>query len=126
MREVVLIFGEVVDVALERIAAKPARSTLPAPIEHRHGKAPAAKLANRLEIFLDELGAARERCTPCRADSRSDDCQLAIAQAKPLRTSMKPIDAPSGIGFLGVATRSMKLEQTLRLGHARDDDARSL
>ncbi len=60
MREVFLIFGEIVDVALERVPGEPARSALPPPIEHSHGKAAAAKLAHHLEIFLDELGAPRE------------------------------------------------------------------
>ena len=56
--EVFLILGEIVDVTLERIPGQPARAALPAPIEHRHGKAAPAQLAHHLEIFLDELGAA--------------------------------------------------------------------
>ncbi len=58
--QVFLILGEVVDMSLEGIARQPARSPLPAPVEHGHGKTAAAKLANHLEIFLDELGAPGE------------------------------------------------------------------
>jgi hypothetical protein len=45
--------------------------------------------------------------------SLSTDCQLAKRMRKPLRISMKPVDAPSGIGFLGVATRSMEFKRPL-------------
>ncbi len=58
--KVVLVIGEAPDVTPEPVPEQPARSPLPAPIEHRHGEAPAAKLAHHLEIFLDELAAAGE------------------------------------------------------------------
>src|SRR4029077_12786424 len=56
-RDVVLVIVEALDVAFERIPHEPARAALPAPIEHRHGKAPAPELAHHLEIFFDELAA---------------------------------------------------------------------
>ena len=58
--EVVLVVGEIADVTLARIGELALGAALPAPIERGDGKAARAQFAHRLEIFLDELGAALE------------------------------------------------------------------
>ena len=108
-RDVVLVIVEALDVAFERIPHEPARAALPAPIEHRHGKAPAPELAHHLEIFFDELAAPgkdADRAMPLlerRAPARKAQAHAALALQNPTET-------PSGIGFFGVATRSMTLK----------------
>src|SRR3546814_14832655 len=69
--DVVLVVGEAPHVAFERIPHQPARTALSPPIEHGDGKASPPKLANHLEIFLDEqIGRAscRERVVSVRVD----------------------------------------------------------
>ncbi len=56
-----LVFGEVADMAFARIGQRALGQALPAPVERRDRKAARAQLAHRLEIFLDELGAALEQ-----------------------------------------------------------------
>ena len=56
--EVVHIIGEVAHMALAAVAEQPRRAALPARIEGGHREAAPAQVADRLEIFFDELGAA--------------------------------------------------------------------
>src|SRR6516225_2884610 len=56
-----LVLRETAHVALAPIAQRPLGSALAAPIEDGDGKAACAQVTHGLEIFLDELGAARKQ-----------------------------------------------------------------
>jgi hypothetical protein len=58
--DVVAIVGKTPHMAFQRIADETPGAPLTAPVKHGDGEAAAPQLANHLEIFLDELGAARE------------------------------------------------------------------
>jgi hypothetical protein len=88
--DVALILREVAHVALERIAQRPLRTALPAPIHGRDREAARAEVAHGLEIFLDEFGAALEQA----------DGALAAGRRR--------------------KTREAKTDAVLRLQHARD------
>ena len=82
--EVALVERKIVDMALARILQLSRRPALAAPIERRDREAAIEQLADRLEIFLDEFGAAPEhrdrasnpaRRRPARrAQPQSVDC----------------------------------------------------
>ena len=58
--EVALVEREIVDVPFARVLQLPLGAALAAPVERRDRKAAVEQFADRLEIFLDELGAAAE------------------------------------------------------------------
>ena len=58
--EVALVEREIVDVPFARILELARRAALAAPVEDRHRKAAVEQVADRLVIFLDELGPAGE------------------------------------------------------------------
>ena len=65
-----LVVGETPNVALAGIAQRAFRAALPAPVERRHRKAPRAQIADGLEVFLDELGAALKQADGSLAPRR--------------------------------------------------------
>ncbi len=58
--KVALVEREIVDVSFARILELARRAALAAPVEDRHRKAAVEQVADRLVIFLDELGPAGE------------------------------------------------------------------
>ena len=82
MGEILFVFGEIADMALELASDEPARSALSAPIEDRDGEAAPSQLAHHLEIFLDELvatGKDADRAAPIL--ERRAPTRIAQAQA---------------------------------------------
>ena len=59
--EIALELGEVVDVALARIAQRPVRAALAPPVERGDRKPALEQVAGHLEIFLDELAPSPEQ-----------------------------------------------------------------
>src|SRR5258708_10817677 len=60
------------------VLEKPIRAPLPAPIQHRDGKASLPQLANDLEILLDHVGAAAEEAN--RPAPRASRIPARVAQ----------------------------------------------
>src|SRR5262249_49592535 len=59
--EIRVVLGKIADMPLEWITERALRMPLTAPVECCNGKAPRAQIANCLEIFFDEFGAAAEQ-----------------------------------------------------------------
>ena len=68
--EVEIELGEIAHIALVAVAERALRQPLPAPIQDGDGKAAAAQIADRLEIFFDPFGAARENADRAAAAGR--------------------------------------------------------
>ena len=68
--EIDVVAGKVPDIALARVAQRPIRQALPAPVERGHREAAGAQIAHGLEIFLDEFGAALEQAHGALAPRR--------------------------------------------------------
>ena len=79
--DVALVFREVADVALARIGQRALGAALPAPVDGGDGKAAGAQFAHRLEIFLDEFGAALEQAHRALAARRRMPARKADAHA---------------------------------------------
>src|SRR5215472_3126291 len=87
--EIDLVFGEISYVTLARVAERPLRHALAAPIEGNYRKAAGAQIAHGLEIFLDEFR------TPLKQAHRT----LAAARRRPARKAQRdPIGRLEGAG----------------------------
>ena len=87
--EINLVLGEIAHVTLARVAERPLRHALAAPIEGGDREAAGAQVAHGLEIFLDEFRA------PLKQAHRT----LAAARRRPARkTQRDPIGRLEGAG----------------------------
>ena len=68
--EIGVELGKIAHIALVAIAERALRQPLPAPIQDGDGKAAAAQIAHRLEIFLNPFGAAGEKAHGAAAAGR--------------------------------------------------------
>src|SRR5262245_34181570 len=69
-RQIDVVVGKPAHIALARITQEPLRTTLPAPVQHRHSEAARPQVAHGLVILLDELGTAGEQAHRSLASRR--------------------------------------------------------
>ena len=104
--EIGFVFAEAFDVTLVRIAQRPLRKSLPAPVERRHRKAAGAQFARGLVIFLDELG------TPLKDADRALAARWRRPAREPQFDAVRRLqsagDNSSGTGLAGMEISFMK------------------
>ena len=95
--EVEFVVGKASDVPLAGIRENPLGAPLPAPVEGRHPEAHRGQVADRLEIFLDDLVApVQQDDRPARLGPLAPEHGVAHAA---------PVESPEEAGMFGVGRR---------------------